>query len=121
MNKPKVVTKPWGREIWFAYGNNKYVGKILEVNKGHRMSMQYHKKKEETFLIDSGKARITYGKYGGKLQTKIFTIGQILHLVPKTVHRLEAVENTRIIEVSTDHLTDVIRISDDYGREGKGK
>lgn len=117
--KIQIKEKPWGREIWFA--NNKYyAGKILEIKKGHRLSLQYHEKKIETLYVFSGKAKFVYGKDQKGLKTKTFNPGDKIDILPYTIHRVEALKNTKIFEVSTPHLTDVIKLSDDYGRTGKG-
>lgn len=115
MNKIKIVKKPWGKEIWFAYTSD-YAGKILIVNKGHRLSLQYHNKKEETLYLDEGILKITSGKINGRLRTKTVKAGYIFHVPPKTVHRTQAVSDCRIIEVSTPYLSDIVRLQDDYKR-----
>lgn len=115
----QIKLKPWGREIWFAE-TEKYAGKILEIKKGHRYSLQYHEKKQETQYILSGKAKFTYGTLNKNLQDKILNPGDKVDVNPYTVHRLEALEDTKVLEVSTPELSDVIKIEDDYGRSGKG-
>lgn len=118
--KTQIKEKPWGREIWFAH-TDKYAGKILEVYKGHRYSLQYHEKKQETQYLLSGKAKLIYGTDQKRLQEKILRPGDKIDIYPYTIHRLEAMEdNTRVIEVSTPDLDDVIKLEDDYGRTGKG-
>jgi mannose-6-phosphate isomerase len=118
-HKVEIKLKPWGREIWFAH-NEKYAGKILEVKKGHRYSLQYREKKQETQYIYSGKVKFTYGTEDVPLQEKILNTGDKIDVQPYTVHRLEALEDSEIFEVSTPELTDVVKIEDDYGRSGKG-
>ncbi len=123
LDKPQIKLKPWGREIWFAHANKpdaKYAGKILEVKKGHRYSLQYHEKKEETQYILRGKARFTYGTNQDSLQEKILNEGDKMDVLPYTIHRLEAIEDTTVLEVSTPDLDDVVKLDDDYGRTGKG-
>ncbi len=117
--KPIIKLKPWGREIWFAH-TDKYAGKILEIKKGHRYSLQYHEKKEETQYILKGKAKFTYGTDLESLQEKILNPGDKMDVRPYTIHRLEAIEDTEVFEVSSPELTDVVKIEDDYGRKGKG-
>ncbi|MBT3864403.1 cupin [Candidatus Peregrinibacteria bacterium] len=119
LNETQIKLKPWGREIWFAH-TDKYAGKILEVKKGHRYSLQYHEKKEETQYILEGKAKFTYGTEKENLQEKILEEGDKIDVLPYTIHRLEALENTRILEVSSPELNDVVKLEDDYGRSGKG-
>ncbi|MFH0775995.1 MAG: cupin [Patescibacteria group bacterium] len=117
---PKIKPKPWGREIWFA-ATKHYAGKILEVKKGARLSLQFHEKKEETQLLFSGRVRLTFGPNLKKLKTKILKPGQVFHIPPKTIHRLEGLAPlSKIFEVSTPELTDVVKIEDDYGRSGSG-
>ena len=118
--KPKIKPKPWGREIWFA-STKKYAGKILEVKKGARLSLQFHKKKEETQFLFSGKVRLTFGTNEKKLHTKILSAGDVFHVPPKMIHRVEGIAPlSKIFEVSTPELTDVVKLADDYGRSGSG-
>jgi len=116
---PQIKNKPWGREIWFAH-TDKYAGKVLEVKKGHRYSLQYHEKKEETQYVVAGRAKFTYGTEKENLQEKILEKGDKIDVLPYTIHRLEALEDTLIFEVSSPELDDVVKIEDDYGRSGKG-
>ena len=118
-NQVEIKTKPWGREIWFA-NNEKYAGKILEIAKGHRYSLQYHEKKQETQYIYSGKVKLTYGTDKDDLQEKILNPGDKIEVHPYTIHRLEALEDSKVFEVSTPELDDVVKLEDDYGRTGKG-
>lgn len=118
-HKTAIKLKPWGREIWFAY-TDKYAGKILEVKKGHRYSLQYHEKKRETQYILEGKVKFTIGKDLKHLKTLKLKAGDKIDITPGTIHRLEALENSKIFEVSTPDLDDVVKLSDDYGRKGKG-
>ncbi len=107
---PKVVEKPWGREIWYA-DHHQYAGKVLEVSAGKRLSLQKHAIKEETLYLLSGHVTLTYGdaQYD-------WLPGTLVHIPTGTVHRFEAIEDSILLEVSTPHLDDVIRLSDDYGR-----
>jgi mannose-6-phosphate isomerase-like protein (cupin superfamily) len=109
-NVINVVEKPWGREIHFAV-EDVYVGKILEVKGGRRLSLQYHQKKKETMYVLEGRIRLTLG-------TEVEDVGRgkSVTLNPGVHHRVEALEDTRIIEVSTSHIDDVVRIEDDHGR-----
>jgi mannose-6-phosphate isomerase len=116
----KIKPKPWGREIWFA-DTSKYAGKILEVQKGQRLSLQYHRQKEETQYLFSGKVKITFGVDAERLETKVLNSGDVFHIPPKMIHRIEGLAKlSKIFEVSTAHLTDVVKLSDDYGRSGVG-
>jgi quercetin dioxygenase-like cupin family protein len=118
--KPKIKPKPWGREIWFAATQN-YAGKILEVKKGARLSLQFHEKKEETQFLFSGKVRLTFSSNPKKLRTKILNAGDVFHIPPKMIHRIEGLAPlSKIFEVSTPELTDVVKLADDYGRSGAG-
>lgn len=119
MEKPEIKLKPWGREIWFAQ-TDKYAGKILEIKQGHRYSLQYHEKKSETQYVYSGKVKFTYGTDKKNLQDKILNPGDKIDITPYTIHRLEALEDSEIFEVSTPELSDVVKLDDDYGRSGKG-
>jgi mannose-6-phosphate isomerase-like protein (cupin superfamily) len=118
-NETEIKLKPWGREIWFAH-TDKYAGKILEIKKGHRYSLQYHEKKEETQYIYKGQAKFTYGTEESNLQEKILNKGDKIDVRPYTIHRLEAIEDTEVFEVSTPELNDVVKLADDYGRSKKG-
>ncbi len=115
----KIKLKPWGKEIWFAH-TEAYAGKILEIKKGHRYSLQYHEKKQETQYLYSGKAKLIYGKKQDQLQEKILNPGDKVDVLPYTIHRLEALEDSQVFEVSTPELDDVVKLEDDYGRSGKG-
>ena len=111
--------KPWGREVWFAQ-TEKYAGKILEVKKGHRLSLQYHDHKLETQYVYSGKIKMIYGQDVNSLNEKILHAGEKFEIIPKTIHRVEALEDSQIFEVSTPELDDIIKLDDDYGRTGSG-
>lgn len=111
--------KPWGYEIWFAQ-NEHYAGKVLFIKKGHRYSLQYHEKKQESQFIYSGKAKLTFGKDENNLAEKILEPGDKFDVLPYVIHRVEGLEDTTIFEVSTPELDDVVKLADDYGRSGKG-
>jgi mannose-6-phosphate isomerase-like protein (cupin superfamily) len=115
----KTVKKPWGEEIWFAQTEN-YAGKVLKVNKGHRLSLQFHRKKTETQFIYKGIAKLTFGKTLETLQEIILNPGDKFDITPPLIHRIEAIEDLEIFEVSTPELDDVVKIEDDYGRTGEG-
>ena len=107
--KMKTVEKPWGKEIWFAQ-TDKYVGKLIYVNQGTRLSLQFHNVKDETLLFLHGVAKVTVGK-----EERIVTADTI-RITPKTLHRIFAVTDLVIVEVSTPEVDDVVRVEDDYGR-----
>ena len=109
-NEIRVVDKPWGREIHLAV-EDEYVGKILEVKAGSRLSLQYHEKKKETMYVLDGKLKLTLDG-----ETEVVGPGKAVTITPSMRHRVEAVEDSRIIEVSTTELDDVVRVEDDYGR-----
>jgi mannose-6-phosphate isomerase len=112
------VEKPWGYELVWAV-TDIYVGKVLFVKAGESLSLQYHEKKDESWLIQSGRARIELGGVGDEeLAEETVGPGAAFHYRPGTVHRITAVEDTTILEVSTPHLDDVVRLADSYGREG---
>lgn len=118
-DKVEIKLKPWGREIWFAH-NEKYAGKILEIKAGHRYSLQYHEHKIETQYIYKGKVKLTYGNSVDTLQEVILGPGEKFEVVPPLIHRLEALEDSEVFEVSSPELHDVVKLDDDYGRSGKG-
>ena len=113
-NKTKKIEKPWGYELLYAL-TNKYAGKILFVKKGKRLSYQYHEKKDETMYLFKGRVEMTLEKEGNK-EKVVFEEGDAIHFPPLTKHRVEALEDSFILEVSTPELDDVVRIEDDFGR-----
>jgi mannose-6-phosphate isomerase-like protein (cupin superfamily) len=116
-HRVKVVPKPWGEERWLAH-TDRYAGKILILKKGHRLSLQYHEKKHEVQFVDSGRIRYTLGSVDrpGEVEEIIVEAGSTVTLPPGAIHRMEALEDSRLFEVSTPELEDVVRLEDDYGR-----
>ena len=115
---PRRVEKPWGWELIWAHTGD-YVGKILFVAAGHSLSLQYHNEKDESWYVESGRARLELGRSGDPLlNEQVITTGDAFHYEPGTLHRVTALEDTTILEVSTPHLDDVVRLEDAYGREG---
>jgi len=111
------VEKPWGYElIWAKTGD--YVGKVLHVNKGHQLSLQYHKQKEETIYLAKGHMTLVFEETPGKLVDIDLREGDVHHIPPMRQHRMIAVEDCDIFEVSTPQLDDVVRLEDKYGRKG---
>lgn len=108
------VEKPWGYELLWAI-TDRYVGKIIHVNAGHALSLQYHERKDETILVWSGKVVLEV-KENGELVQREMGPGKSIHLAPGTVHRITAIEESDLVEVSTPELDDVIRLEDNYGR-----
>jgi mannose-6-phosphate isomerase len=114
----RLVEKPWGWELIWAHTDT-YVGKVLFVRAGQSLSLQYHERKDESWYVQSGLARLELGEVGdAELTTDSIAAGACFRFVPGTVHRVTAVEDTTILEVSTPHLDDVVRIEDAYGRAG---
>jgi mannose-6-phosphate isomerase-like protein (cupin superfamily) len=115
---PGRVEKPWGWELVWAE-TEAYIGKLLFVRAGEALSLQYHEVKDETWLVREGVARLELGEVDGdRLEAVEIREGDAFHYPPRTLHRLTAVEDTLILEVSTPHLDDVVRVEDRYGREG---
>jgi len=111
------VEKPWGFELRWAI-TDRYAGKVLHVNKGEALSLQYHELKDEYLYVTSGVLDMELGGPDGKLTTHRMKVGDTLHITPGTRHRLTAVEDAEVFEVSTAELDDVVRIQDRYGRAG---
>jgi mannose-6-phosphate isomerase len=115
---PTKVDKPWGYELIWALTDD-YCGKILFVEAGHSLSLQFHRVKDEAWLIQSGRAKIEMGHPGDKTpNTEVVGAGAAFRMRPGTIHRVTAIEDTTILEVSTTQLDDVVRLEDRYGREG---
>jgi mannose-6-phosphate isomerase len=114
---PRKVDKPWGWELVWAEAED-YVGKLLFVRAGESLSLQYHEVKDESWLVQEGRAKLELGEVNGELETIEIAPGDAFRFRPHTVHRVTAVEDTLVLEVSTNHLTDVVRLEDRYGREG---
>jgi mannose-6-phosphate isomerase len=110
------VEKPWGYELHWAK-TARYVGKIIHINAGHALSLQYHNQKDETILVWSGKLLFEV-QQDGELARHEVGPGQRFHVTPGTVHRMTAIEDCDVIEVSTPELDDVVRLEDRYGRQG---
>ena len=112
------VDKPWGHELIWAL-TDRYCGKVLFVRSGHSLSLQFHREKDEAWLVQSGRAKLELGDAGESvLMEEVVGPGAAFHYAPGTVHRVTALEDTTIIEVSTPQLDDVVRLEDAYGREG---
>jgi mannose-6-phosphate isomerase len=115
--EPRRVEKPWGWELVWAEADD-YVGKLLFVRAGHCLSLQYHELKDEAWLVQQGRASLELGEVGGPLETVEIGPDDAFRFRPGTVHRVTAIEDTLIVEASTPHLDDVVRLEDRYGREG---
>lgn len=112
---PRRVEKPWGHELIWAE-TELYVGKILHVNAGQALSLQYHEVKDETMHLLRGRMRLLIGESAEQLETIELAEGQSIRIQPPTVHRVEAITDVDILEASTPHLGDVVRLEDRYGR-----
>ena len=110
------VPKPWGYEVIFAK-TGRYVGKILHVTKGECLSLQYHEMKEETLYVVAGELKLTIEHDGDRREVRL-RAGEAFHIPPRLIHRMEAVVDTDVAEVSTPELDDVVRLDDRYGRTG---
>ena len=109
------VEKPWGFELIWAR-TDRYVGKILHLRGGEALSLQYHRIKEETIRVLSGRLKLEIEDAGGARRASILVPGDVAHIPPGTRHRMEAIEECEILEVSTPELDDVVRLEDRYGR-----
>jgi mannose-6-phosphate isomerase len=116
--QPDKVEKPWGHELIWAKAED-YAGKLLFVRAGQALSLQFHREKDESWFVLEGKAELELGEAGqAVLMTEVVGPGTAFRFRPGTVHRVKAVEDTTILEVSTPQLDDIVRLEDSYGREG---
>jgi mannose-6-phosphate isomerase-like protein (cupin superfamily) len=113
------VEKPWGYEIIWAE-TPKYVGKLLHIRAGHKLSRQYHVRKDETFFVQRGEMDLELGTPPNVEVRRLGEHGNF-HCPPNTVHRMVAITDVDVLEVSTPELDDVVRLEDQYGREGTSK
>ena len=119
--KVSVVEKPWGREVIYA-SNELYIGKIIEINEGARLSLQLHEQKDETIYVLDGTLRLVIGDSVDTLRSRDLTEGVSVRVQTGQVHRYQApYGSVRVLEVSTPHPNDVVRLEDDYGREGTSR
>jgi mannose-6-phosphate isomerase len=116
--QPERVEKPWGYELIWAL-TEEYAGKLLAVNAGQQLSLQFHRQKDESWYLLEGVAELEFAAAGEKTTTsEVVRPGAAFRIRPGTVHRIRALENVLMLEVSTPHLDDVVRLEDDYGRAG---
>ena len=116
--EPRKVEKPWGHELIWAL-SEAYCGKVLFVRAGAALSLQFHREKDESWLLHAGRAKVELGSAGDALlDEEVVGPGSAFRFRPGTVHRVTALEDTTILEVSTPELDDVVRLEDRYGREG---
>jgi mannose-6-phosphate isomerase len=112
------VSKPWGHEIIWAR-SERYVGKILHINAGHELSVQYHNRKDETVYLLSGEIVYRVQREGDDILDDMkLKVGESFRITPGTIHQMIAVTDCDVLEVSTPEIDDVVRLSDRYGREG---
>ena len=114
---PRRVEKPWGHEEIWAW-TDRYVGKLLVIETGKRLSLQHHEVKDEWVYVLEGRLLLTLENEAGEVQQRELGPGEGAHVATRRVHRYEALETCRLIEVSTPELDDVVRLEDDFGREG---
>jgi mannose-6-phosphate isomerase len=118
--EPERVEKPWGYELIWALTEN-YAGKLLAVNAGQQLSLQFHRQKDESWYLLQGLAELEFAAVGEKTTTsEVVRPGAAFRIRPGTVHRIRALEDVLMLEVSTPHLDDVVRLDDDYGRTDTG-
>lgn len=110
IEQPEIVVKPWGYELIWA-NTPTYIGKILHVNEGQSLSLQYHKEKDETLFVLTGTVALYVED-----EKYLLKEGQGYRILPGVKHKLVAIETSRVIEASTAHMNDVVRLQDDYGR-----
>lgn len=113
--EPRRVEKPWGHELWWAQ-TDRYAGKLLHVEAGHELSLQYHREKDETSYLLSGRLRLTRGPSEGELEEIEIGPGFAWRIEPGTIHSIAAIEDSVVLEVSTPQLDDVVRLRDRYER-----
>ena len=113
----KTVEKPWGHEVIWAV-TDRYVGKVLHIKAGHKLSLQYHQKKDETVMVWTGRMHFEHFMEGQPPQIEEMGPGDAFHVTPFLRHRMIAIEDTDVFEVSTTELDDVVRLDDAYGRKG---
>jgi len=117
IRRATIVDKPWGHEEIFAQ-TERYVGKILVIRAGEALSLQYHERKEETLRVLDGTVRFVAGEVADVLEDHVLEAGAVFHVPPRCLHRMVAVTDCRLLEVSTPEIDDVVRLEDRYGREG---
>jgi mannose-6-phosphate isomerase len=111
------VEKPWGHELIWAH-TDRYVGKVLVIETGRRLSLQRHEVKDESIYVTAGRLRLTLEDDAGEVRTEELGPGDHRRITTGRIHRYEAIERCEIVEVSTPELDDVVRLEDDFGREG---
>ena len=113
----KVVSKGWGEERWLVHGDAPFVFKLIRLRAGMRTSLQFHREKEEANLLLEGRAELVFETdSAGSLERRALEPGDVVHVRPGAMHRLEAVSDVVVLEVSTPEVDDVVRLSDDWNR-----
>lgn len=116
--RKKIVKKPWGSEEWLVHNQSPFVLKLINIKASGRTSLQYHRKKEEANFVLSGSGVLHFRAEGkARITCRQIFPGDVIHIKAGSVHRIEAVENLIIVEVSTPEVEDVVRVEDDYGRQ----
>jgi mannose-6-phosphate isomerase len=114
--EPQRIDKPWGHELVWAL-SDQYAGKLLTVKAGQRLSLQFHREKDESWYLLEGRAKLEFAAPGERATiSEVVTPGAAFRIKPGTVHRIVALEDVVMLEVSTPHLDDVVRLEDEYGR-----
>lgn len=111
------VEKPWGSELIWTH-TDRYVGKMISIKAGARLSLQFHHEKDESIFVVEGTLNLHLENEEGDLEQIEMGPGEFARVPTGRVHRFEAITDVRLIEVSTPELDDIVRIEDDYGREG---
>jgi mannose-6-phosphate isomerase len=111
------VEKPWGHELIWAH-TDRYVGKVLVIETGRRLSLQRHEVKDESILVLSGRLELTLEDDAGVIVVEVLGAGEHRRVATGRIHRYAAIERCELIEVSTPELDDVVRLEDDFGRQG---
>lgn len=115
--EPRKVDKPWGYELIWALADGLYCGKLLFIREGQALSLQFHNEKDETIYVQHGRIDFTIGAPGDAIPNhEIVSAGAAFRIKPGTIHRMHALEDSTLLEVSTPQLDDVVRLEDLYGR-----
>lgn len=115
MQRLRKIDKPWGHELLWARTDG-YAAKVLHINKGHRLSLQFHERKDETLLLYSGRMLLVLEDDRGVLRDVYVHAGEAYHIPAGRRHRMMALDDCEVFEVSTNDLDDVVRLEDAYGR-----
>jgi mannose-6-phosphate isomerase-like protein (cupin superfamily) len=118
LSRTRIVPKPWGHELIFADVPGAFSGKELHVRAGESLSLQYHVEKEEVIAVREGRVMIEVGHSADALEQVELGVGDSIHITPGVIHRTNAIEDSILLEASTYHPDDVVRLTDSYGREG---